>query len=154
PFIYEFNPQGRQIRTLDVPARYSIAHPAATKEAEIQQNKSGRVANAGFESLAISPDGKRLYALIQAPLLQDSQRSNKGKMKGLNCRLLEIDLASGATREFLYPLDEEGVKTSEMLAIDDHRFLVIERDGLGGDRAAFKKIMKIDIGDATDTSAI
>jgi hypothetical protein len=154
PYVFEFDSTGRQIRALDVPARFSIAHPAATKEAEIEGNTSGRVSNAGFESLAISPNGQRLYALIQLPLLQDSQRSKKGKVKGLNCRLLEIDLAGGKTREFLYPLDREGNKTSEILAVDDHRFLVIERDGQTGQIAAFKKIMKIDIAGATDTSAI
>ncbi len=154
PYIYEFDSTGHQVRALDVPARYAIAHPAATKEAEIEGNKSGRVSNAGFESLALSPNGKRLYALIQAPLLQDSQLSKKGKMKGLNCRLLEIDLASGATRELLYPLDTEATKTSEMLAFDDHRFLVIERDNQPGQNAAFKRIMKIDIAGASDISGI
>ncbi len=154
PYIYEFDSTGHQVRALDVPARYSIAHPAATKEAEIEGNQSGRVSNAGFESLAITPNGKRLYALIQAPLLQDSQRSKKGKMKGLNCRLLEIDLASGTTRELLYPLDAEANKTSEMLALDDHRFLVIERDNQPGQNAGFKRIMKIDIAGASDISGI
>ncbi len=154
PYVFEFDSTGHQIRALEVPARYAIAHPAATKEEEIEGNKSGRVSNAGFESLAISPDGKRLYALIQLPLLQDSQRTKKGKVKGLNCRLLEIDLAAGATRELLYPLDREGNKTSEMLAVDDHRFLVIERDNQTGQNAGFKKIMKIDIAGASDISAI
>jgi hypothetical protein len=154
PYVFEFDSTGHQVRALDVPARYSIAHPAATKEEEVEANQSGRVANAGFESLAISPNGKRLYALIQLPLLQDSKRTKKGKVKGLNCRLLEIDLASGATREFLYPLDREGNKTCEMLAIDDRRFLVIERDNQAGQSAGFKKIMKIDISGANDISAV
>jgi hypothetical protein len=154
PYIFEFDSSGHQIRALGVPARYSIAHPSASKEEEVTTNKSGRVTNAGFESLAISPDGKRVYALIQLPLLQDSQRTKKGKVKGFNCRLLEIDLATGATREFLYPLEQEGTKTCEILAIDDHQFLVIERDGKGGENAAFKKVVKIDIAGASDISSI
>ncbi|HEV3298047.1 MAG TPA: esterase-like activity of phytase family protein [Planctomycetaceae bacterium] len=154
PYVFEFDSTGHQIRALNVPARYSIAHPAASKEEELSANKSGRVPNAGFESLAISRDGKRVYALIQLPLLQDGKRSKKGKIKGLNCRLLEINLADGATREFLYQLEGDGNKTCEMLAVDDHRFLVIERDGQEGQSAAFKKIMKIDLADASDVSSI
>jgi hypothetical protein len=154
PYIYEFDSSGHQLRALEVPARYSIAHPGATKEEEVKNNQSGRVSNAGFESLAISPDGKKLFALIQLPLLQDSKRSQKGKAKGLNCRLLEIEIAGGKTHEYVYPLEQEGVKTSEMLAIDDHRFLVIERDNQIGQNAAFKKIMKIDIAGASDVSGI
>jgi hypothetical protein len=154
PYIYEFDSTGHQVRALDVPARYSIAHPSASKEEEVARNQSGRVANAGFESMAISKDGKRIYALIQLPLIQDSQRTKKGKAKGLNCRLLEVTLATGATRELVYPLDQEGTRTCEMLAIDDHRFLVIERDSKGGPDAAFKKIFKIDLADASDISGI
>ncbi len=154
PFIYEFDSSGHQLRALDVPARFGIAHPGATKEEEIENNQSGRVTNAGFESMAISPDGKKLFALIQLPLLQDSKRSKKGKAKGLNCRLLEIEIAGGKTREYVYPLEQEGVKTSEMLSLDDHQFLVIERDSLGGPNAAFKKVMKIDIAGASDVSGI
>jgi hypothetical protein len=41
-----------------------------------------------------------------------------------------------------------------MLAVDDHRFLVIERDGQQGQSAAFKKIMKIDLAGASDVSSI
>jgi hypothetical protein len=154
PYIYEFDSSGHQLRALDVPPRFSIAHPGATKEEEVQNNQTGRVSNAGFESLAISPDGKKLFALIQLPLLQDSKRTQKGKAKGLNCRLLEIEIVGGKAREYVYPLEQEGVKTSEMLAVDDHRFLVIERDNQIGQNAAFKKIMKIDIAGASDVSGI
>ena len=40
------------------------------------------------------------------------------------------------------------------LAVDDHQFLVIERDSLGGQNAAFKKIVKIDLAGASDISSI
>lgn len=154
PKVIEFNADGRAIRSLPVPARFLIAHPAATKDEEISLNSSGRTSNGGFEGLAIGPDGKHLYALAQVPLLQDTKVSKKGKRKGHYCRLLEFDLGSDATREYVYPLDQPQNKLSEILAIDDRTFLVIERDGEAGSKAAYKRVMKIDLRDATDTSAI
>jgi hypothetical protein len=41
---------------------------------------------------------------------------------------------------------------NEILAINDHEFLVIERDGNAGAAAAFKKIFKIDIAAATNAA--
>ena len=99
-----------------------IKHPAASKDEEIANNTSGRIANAGLEGLAISPDGKRLYALEQLPLLQDTKPGKTGKRQGLNCRLLEIDLKTDATREFVYRLEDHHNKTSEILAVDDGNF--------------------------------
>jgi hypothetical protein len=141
PVVIEFDSSGHALRSLPVPARYLIKHPAATKEEEIARNKSGRIANAGMEGLAISPDGSRLYALQQLPLLQDTKLGKKGKRQGLNCRLLEIDLKSGATREFVYPLESTHTKLCEILAVDDSKFLVIERDGELGAKAAFTSIL-------------
>lgn len=154
PMVIEFDSTGHALRSLAVPARYQIKHPAATKEEEIARNTSGRIANAGMEGLAISPDGNRLYAMEQLPLLQDTKTSKKGKRQGLNCRLLEIDLKTGGTREFVYPLENSHTKLSEILAMDDGKFLVIERDGELGAKAAFKKIMAIDIKNASDSSQI
>jgi len=154
PMIIEFDSSGHAVRSLPVPARYQIRHPSASKDEEIARNSSGRIANAGFEGLAISTDGRRLYALEQLPLLQDSKAGKSGKMRGLNCRLLEIDLKTNATREFVYRLEDHHHKLSEILAVDDGKFLVIERDGATAERAAFKRIMAIDLKQATDTSGI
>jgi hypothetical protein len=154
PVVIEFDSSGHALRSLPVPARYKISHPAATKDEEIAKNVSGRIANAGMEGLAISPDGNRLFALEQLPLLQDTKAGKSGKRQGLICRLLEIDLKTNATREFAYPLENHHNKLCEILAVDDGRFLVIERDGQTGENAGFKRIMAINIKHATDTSNI
>jgi hypothetical protein len=154
PMIIEFDSSGHAVRSLPVPARYQIQHPSASKDEEIANNTSGRIANAGLEGLAITPDGKRLYALEQLPLLQDTKPGKTGKRQGLNCRLLEIDLKTDATREFVYRLEDHHNKTSEILAAGDGKFLVIERDGQTGEKAGFKRIMAIDIKDATDTTHV
>jgi hypothetical protein len=146
PHVWEFDARGRRLRTLSVPAKFRIANPRAKEEDEIAANTSGRVSNKGLEGLAITPDGGKLLAAMQAPLLQDGGRA------GTNNRLLEIDVQSGVTREFVYPLAQTKLGLSEVLAVNDREFLVLERDGLRGKAARFKKVFRIDLHGATDVS--
>jgi hypothetical protein len=150
PSVFAFSAAGRRTAVLNVPPRFRIAHPAAAPADESAANTSGRQTNGGLEGLAILPDGSRLYAAMQRPLIQDSQPGKAGKRIGTNTRIIEFDLGQGTTREFLYPLDDTGNGVSEILAINDHQFLVIERDGRGGTEAVTKKIFKVDIAGATD----
>ena len=144
PFVREFGTDGKMLRELPVPARFAFD----------PENKKGRQDNRGFEGLAISPDGKKLFALLQSPLIQDGALNDKGKRVGLFCRMLEIDIEGGKSREFAYPLDEPSYGPSELLAVNDHEFLVIERDGKPGKESKSKKIYRIDIANATEVQAI
>src|SRR5262245_41023252 len=152
PFIYEFDlASGRRRGVVPVPNKFLIDFPSANGNAELLNNISGRQANRGMEGLAISPDGTKLYGIMQSPLLQDHGLTPGTTTRvGTNNRIVEIDLGTGAIREFLYQLDLKSYGVNEILAINDHQFLVIERDGNGGNSAAFKKIFKIDITGATD----
>ncbi len=155
PSVYEFSESGKRTAILKVPPRFKIAKPAAKAEDEIAQNTaSGRQTNGGLEGLAITPDGKRLFASMQRPLIQDSRPPKKAgdKRVGTNTRMIEFDVIKGTTREFLYPLDDTKSGVSEILAINDHEFLVLERDGKGGLEAVAKKIYKVDLAGATDIS--
>lgn len=162
PYINEFNRQGHLVRQIDVPARFAIANPSADPNVELLGNTSGRQANRGMEGLAITPDGSTLYGIMQNALLQD-----KGLVPGttdrlgINGRILKVDLATGATQEFVYQVEaiNRGQGVSEILAINDHEFLVIERDNRSWLSAApqaptRKKIWKIDVTGATDVSGI
>lgn len=155
PYIHEFNQQGQQVRTINIPDKYKIANPNADASAELSGNTIGRQTNRGLEGLAITPDGKTLYASLQNPLLQDGALDSSGDRVGVNSRILKVDLETGKTEEFVYQLDS-GKKNgiNEILAINDHEFLVLERDGKAGTEAKTKQIFKIDITDATDVSDI
>ncbi len=161
PFVYEFNAAGTRLRTLATPAKFAIANPsvilgAAGTAAELSGNTSGRQANRGMEGLAISPDGKKLFGIMQNALLQDGGLNAAGKRAGTWNRIVEFDIATGAaTREFAYAIDtasKGGV--NELLAINDHELLVIERDSEVGVKAVTKKIFKIDLAAASDVSGI
>ncbi len=155
PSVYQFATSGRRTAVLEVPRRFVASHPAATPAEEMARNSSGRQTNGGLEGLAIVPDGTRLYAAMQRPLIQDSRPGNQGKRVGTNTRIIEFNLAgAGPTREFLYPLDDSANGVSEILAINGHQFLILERDGRPGAQAMSKKIYKVDLEGATDITAV
>ncbi len=153
PFVYEFDRQGKRLRAFDVPEKFLIRKPGSTADEERPpHNALGREPNKGFEGLAISPDGSKLYAILQSPLLQD--RGGATGKAGRNLRILELPVGKGKQRELLYQLEAPGNGANEILAINDTQFLVIERDGKGGNEARFKKVMRIDVKDASDVSAL
>lgn len=153
PYIYEFDlGSGKRLRSVALPNKFVIDLPSDDPTQELTQNAFGRQANRGMEGLAISPDGRKLYGIMQSPLIQDGGLggANGTTRVGLNVRILEITLGSGEAREFLYRLESASNGISEIVAVNDHEFLVLERDGRAGTSAVFKKIFKIDIAGATD----
>jgi hypothetical protein len=143
PAILEFNRQGHLLRRIAVPEKFLIANPTAAVysdgtsfELDPTQNTSGRQANRGMEGLAISPDGRYLFGLMQNALIQDNGLDLSATppgppgRKGLNTRLLKVDLLTGATSEYVYVVDAigNGRGLNDLLAINDHEFLVVERD--------------------------
>lgn len=155
PVLAEFSPDGKRIRSLPIPQRFLPEHIGGKPEEELPpRNMFGRQPNRGMEGLAISPDGSKLYGLMQSPLIQDGGLDKENKRVGLNTRLLEIDRLTGQTREFVYQLDEMTNGISEILAVNDHTFLVLERDGKGGLETKCKKLFLIDIKSASDISTV
>jgi hypothetical protein len=155
PYLGEFGLDGKRIRSLNVPKKFLIAKPAAKSKLELPPaNTSGRLANKSMEGLAISPDGSRLFGLMQCPLLQDGALDSANERVGVNNRLLEVALATGKTREFVYKLERPKTSVCEITAVNDHEFLVLERDGGGEGKGRDKKIYWIDIAGATDVSEV
>jgi Esterase-like activity of phytase len=162
PFILEFDRLGRLLRRIAVPSKFSISNPSEDPNLELLGNTAGRQANRGMEGLAISPDGRFLFGIMQNALLQDNGLSpGTTNRLGLNTRILKIDLLTGATQEYVYVLDaiNRGQGVSEILAINDHEFLVVERDNrsfLAAEPQAptRKTIYKINLMGATDVSGI
>jgi hypothetical protein len=157
PYIYRFDRRtGERTGVVRVPASFAVTTLSPVGATEISQNTSGRVANKGMEGLAISPDGNTLFGAMQSPLLQD------GGTSGGFTRILRIDLRTGKSAQFAYPLTNIGTDAkpnyptiSDVVAINDHELLLDERDGKGlGDdsTAAFKKVFKVDLTGAQDVS--
>jgi len=88
---------------------------------------------------------------MQNALIQDG-----GNTGGKIVRIVAIDIHSGKTREYAYALTT-GTGVSEILAINDHEFLVDERDGKGqgdGSVAKVKQLFKIDLQGAAEVSQV
>lgn len=166
PNVYEFNPAtGERVRSFALPSRYYVSNLSGAGNSELPAipgnpsfpapgNTSGRQANRGMEGLAISPDGTTLFGIMQSPLIQDGALNSGNSRRGVNNRIVKIDIATGTTQEFVYQLSNRSNGVNDMVAINDHEFLVIERDGNGGTSAVTKTIHRIDITGATNISNV
>lgn len=185
PTIREFRPDGTLIRTFATPANLVPRDNASTVNYVAERTTTpplvtGRQDNRGFEGLAISPDGTKLYAMLQDPLAQEGS-SNQGR-RSQNVRMVEFDVATGTqTRQFVYQLEAiadinaripgsaddfgatnqgRSIGISAVYALNDHQFLVLERDNRGvgnedsGAPIGSKRIYLIDINGASDVTAV
>lgn len=154
PYVYQFDrASGQRINTFTLPNTFAVGNLSSNGATEISGNTSGRVANKGMEGLAITPDGKTLVGFVQSPLIQD------GGDGGQYNRIVTIDTATGTTKQFAYNnrIGTKNYNSSEILAVNDHQFLVLERDGKGlgdGTNAAVKQLMLVDTANAQDVSGI
>jgi hypothetical protein len=140
PYVYQFDrATGQRINSFALPSNLAVSNLSAQGAVEIAGNTVGRVANKGMEGLAITPDGKTLVGIMQAPLEQDTNK---------NVRIVTIDIATGTTHEYAYKLTT-GSGISEIVALNDHQFVVDD-----GTTAVVKQLFKIDITGAQDVSAL
>ncbi len=137
PYIYHFTRFGRLLDTIVPPAAFipkvdSTYGSRVVNFTAATDPDSGRRANRGLEGLGITDHGRKLVAMLQSPLIQDGG----SKKTAQNTRILIFDSRSGKLlHEYVYPLtlNNAGGNTpvSELLALNDHQFLVLERDNLG-----------------------
>lgn len=182
PSVYEFNASGSFVRAFATPnnilplasgtPNYVDGRPTIT---------SGRQDNRGFEGLTLSPDGRKLYTVLQAPLVNEGSPDGRSSQ---NLRIVEYDTVTGQNlAQYAYTLesledinaripgdeedfdsDDQGrsIGLSAITALNDSEFLVIERDNRGIGEAdptgeepvSSKRVYKIDLSKATDISNI
>jgi len=158
PYVYQFDRLlGVRLRSFKLPNSFYVTTLEPVGTTEISGNSSGRVANKGMEGLAITPDGRTLVGIMQNSLIQD------GGSSGKLLRIVTIDIESGrVTHQFGYLLTA-GSGVSEIAALNEHEFLVDERDGTGREanvppgnstNAKVKQLFKIDLSNATDISGL
>jgi hypothetical protein len=132
PFLLHFDRAGRLMQApIPLPGVFAPENPfRGTTPANLPSSK-------GFEGMTLSRDGRTLFPLLEGTVAGDPAGS---------LRLNEFDLASGAYtgRRWTYQLDDPANAIGDATTVDEHRLLVIERDGGQGDAAKVKKIYLAD----------
>jgi hypothetical protein len=110
-----------------------------------------RTPNRGMEGLTITPDGKTLVGTMQSTLSNPDKKSVVNKSL---VRIVSFDLGTGKTRQYLYRQNGNHFSNSEILALDNHRFLIDERDSKfpGATENVQKHVYLIDLRSATEVS--
>ncbi|WP_244511405.1 esterase-like activity of phytase family protein [Luteibacter sp. UNCMF331Sha3.1] len=130
---------------------------------------TGRRNNQGVEGMALSPDGKRLFVVLQSALVQDTAPGDASG-RALT-RVLVYDVSHDATprrpvAHYVVRLPTYAEKgsggepdrtaaQSEIRVLDTHRFLMLARDGagLGADESkpiVYKSVLLVDTRQATN----
>lgn len=116
-----------------------------------------RKRNRGLEGIAISPDGKTLFSIMESPLSLPDNRAGEASR---NIRLVAIDISSSApsvSAMYLYQADsfvtagareQDDVKVGDLAAVSATRLVVLEHDSSIG--ASHRKVYAIDLSGATD----
>jgi hypothetical protein len=154
PFLRVAAPDGKQTVAIPTPDILTM-----NKDQEI-----GPRHNLGFEGLSFAPNGKSIWLAMESALYQDGPIATPSA--GAVARLTHLDRDGNVLGQFAYPVDPiQAVPTgkngdngiSEILALDDHRALVLERSGVEGADGIWKlyiRIYAIDTTGATDIAAV
>jgi hypothetical protein len=94
----------------------------------------------GFEGMAISPNGKWLYPMLEGALTTDPDQ------RRLLINEFSLRTKSFTGRQWAYRLEapiQTGQSIGDFTAVTNRDFLVIERDGGQGPTALFKKVFLV-----------
>ncbi len=169
PYIYHFNSSKQLDGQLQLPAALLPHKPVGTLSF-VDTNVNGRRTNQGLEGLSQSPDGRKLFGLMQSATLQDSGSTNQSRY---NTRLLVYDVSASdvpndPVAQYVIQLpqitssgngsspDRNGAQSS-ILSLNDHQILILSRDGNGRGASGspvFKSILLADLSTGTNIDGL
>jgi hypothetical protein len=136
PFLLHTDSTGKVLRApIPLPGVQSPQNPF------LGSGTANLPASRGFEPLALSIDGKTLYPMLEGALVGDPDPRRR--------IVNEFDLGEGeyTGRTWWYRTDTAfpSAVIGDMTALDEHRFVLIERDDFQGAEAQQKKIYLVDL---------
>ncbi|MER7001594.1 esterase-like activity of phytase family protein [Dactylosporangium sp. NPDC000555] len=129
PYLLHFDRAGRLLQ-----APISLPGVRAPENPEGNPNLNS---SKGFEGMALSPDGRTLYPMLEGTVAGDPAGS---------LRFNEFDLVKQryTGKIYTYQMEDPGYSIGDAIAVDADRFLIIERDQGQGATAKFKRIYLAD----------
>jgi len=145
PYLIKTNAKGTVLRSqIPLPGVYAPEN-ADVLAGKVKSNLPG---SGGFEGMTINKSKTKLITLLEKGVAGDP-----AKMLRLN----EFDLASESFTSWsaFYPLEGQGTNIGDIVAVDDKRLIVIERNG---DTATvgnpFKKLFLIDLSKVSSSGVV
>ncbi|MFF8353338.1 esterase-like activity of phytase family protein [Streptomyces chartreusis] len=135
PWLLHFSAKGRLLQ-----APIALDGVRAPENPYLNGAQPNIASSKGFEGLVRSVDARHLYPLLEGTVTGDTPG---------DLRFSEFDLRRGkyTGKRYVYRLESTANAIGDAIAVDRHRFLVIERDGGQGDTAKFKRIYLADTRD-------
>lgn len=157
--VFETLVDGKVVRSPDHPAVTTPGTP--TDSAKFQSRRSK-----GYEGMAASKDGSKLYALLEGALWDEQTKAYETVDGKQYLRVLEFDVKAGqwTGRHWKYVLEANHHAIGDFNMIDESTGLIIERDNGEGvssfactegkkpncfhDLPKFKRVYKVELTDA------
>jgi hypothetical protein len=131
PFLVKTDDTGTVLRQeVPMPGVMSPSNPYLGTGTPTLNNSNG------FEGMAINAAGDKLYTLLEGTVVGDAPKT-------LRISEFSVDSESYTGKQWLYALEAAGTNIGDMTAVNDHQFLVIERNGTEAVR--FKRIYLVDL---------
>ncbi len=128
PFLIHTNDKGELLEApIELPGLWSPDNPLHDPSSALVQGSGG------FESLAISPDGGALIALLEKPL-------KSATAAVLNAYRFDLQLGKFTGLAWQYHLHSEQHRVGAIGETSTGDFVMVERDRMQGEQAAYKKV--------------
>lgn len=146
PYLLHFSKDGV---LLDAPI--ALPHPTqAGVELRSPQNQMNKAQinyveplvqrSGGFEGMAISPDGKYLYPLLEKPLSNDSTGQ-------LIMSQFDLKTKQYTGKYYLFGLESKASAIGDFQLFSPTEGIIIERDDTENNLGGYKKLIKVKLGD-------
>ena len=164
--VFETQVDGKVVRSPDHPAVTTPGSPDQTVKFQVRRSK-------GYEGMAASKDGSKLYALLEGALWNEATQSYEAVDGKQYLRVLEFDVKAEkwTGRHWKYVLEANHHAIGDFNMIDETTGLIIERDNGEGtpDRACpegarrsdcfhdlpkFKRVYKVELSEANAGAAL